>query len=124
MRSGVYDFCNRRRILMPRNRRGFAVLTLFLVSTPADADRLDVLQGKFAFNWSANLGRQKCVSVAGPLLADFKSTRYRCDLKVISNTSTGASARVCTEVKGRKEYLIFDTLRACESERKTQESNE
>jgi hypothetical protein len=109
---------------MPRNRRGFAVLILILVSTPAHADRLDVLQGKFAFNWYAELSREKCIRVAGHLLADFKSTSYRCDLKAKSNTSTGASARTCTEANGRKEYLIFDTLRACESERKTQASNE
>ena len=109
---------------MLRNRCGFAVLVLFLLSAPADADRLDVLQGKFAFNWHAEPSREKCIKVAGPLLADFKSTRYRCDLNAKSNTSTGASARICTGVKGRKEYLIFDTLRACESERKTQATNE
>ena len=109
---------------MHRNRCGFAVFILFLLSAPANADTLDVLQGKFAFNWHAEPSREKCVKVEGPLLASFKSTRYRCDLKVISNTSTGARARMCTEVKGRKEYLIFDTLRACESERKTQATNE
>jgi hypothetical protein len=111
---------------MPGNRRGSAVLILLLVSAPADAATLDVLQGKFAFNWFGNLDRQKCVKVSGPLLADFKSTRYRCDLQTKSNTSTGASARICTEAKakGGKEYLIFDTQRACESERKTQASNE
>ena len=109
---------------MPANRRGFAVLILCLVCSSANAQSLDVLQGKFAFNWHANPGRVKCAKVEGPLLADFKSAKYRCDLKPVTNTSTGASARVCTEVKGRREYLIFDTQRACENERKTQESNE
>ena len=110
---------------MPMNRRGFAVLILLLVSSPAAADDLDVLQGKFAFNWRSEPSREKCVKVAGQLLADFKSTKYRCDLKVISNTSSGVSARLCTEVKGRqKEYMIFDTLRACDGERKDQASNE
>ena len=109
---------------MRGNRTGLTVLVLVLLFVPAHADSLDVLQGKFAFNWLSDLGRQKCIRVAGPLLTDFKSTRYRCDLTPISNTSTGASARKCTEVKRGKEYLIFDTLRACESERKTQESNE
>ncbi len=109
---------------MPRNRRGFAVLILFLVSAPAQADSLDVLQGKFAFNWRAAPSREKCIMIAGQSLADFKSTRYRCNLKAKSNSSTGASYRTCTEANGRKEYLIFDTLRACESERKTQASNE
>ncbi|WNJ89042.1 hypothetical protein [Bosea sp. 685] len=110
---------------MLRNRSGLVAVTLFLLSSPAGADDLDVLQGKFAFNWHANPGRQKCVKVAGPLLTSFKSTGYRCDLTAQSNTSSGASARTCTEVKGQnpKEYLVFDTLRACERERKTQESN-
>jgi len=109
---------------MSSNRGGFAALILCLISAPADAEALDVLQGKFAFNWHAEPAREKCIGVAGPLLADFKSAKYRCDLKVISNTATGASARTCTALNGRKEYLIFDTLRACESERKTQASNE
>ena len=106
------------------NRRGFAVLVLLLVSAPVEAESLDVLHGKFAFNWHADPGRQKCIKVAEQLLADFKSSKYRCDLKVKSNTSSGASVRTCTDTKGRKEYLIFDTMRACETERKTQESNE
>jgi hypothetical protein len=109
---------------MPRNRRGFAVLILCLASAPADAETLDVLQGKFAFNWHAEPSREKCIRVEGQLLADFKSAKYRCELKAISNTSTGASARTCTAANGRKEYLIFDTLRACDSERKTQASAE
>jgi len=110
---------------MPRNRCGLVALTLFLVSSPAAAQGLDVLQGKFAFNWHARPSREKCVKVEGPLLADFKSNRYSCDLKVITNTASGASARTCTEARGRKkEYLIFDTLRACDGERKVQASNE
>jgi hypothetical protein len=109
---------------MPRNRCGFAVLILFLLSAPADADSLDVLQGKFAFNWFAEPSREKCIRVAGPLLADFKSTRYRCDVNAKTNPDSGARYRTCSSVNGRKEYLIFDTLRACENERKTQASNE
>jgi hypothetical protein len=112
------------RSRLPRNRRGFAVLILCLVSAPAGADRLDVLQGKFAFNWHANPGREKCIKLEGPLMAELKSAKYRCDLKIKTNTASGANARTCTAVNGRKEYLIFDTLRACEEERKTQESNE
>ena len=102
----------------------FAALILLRASMPADAGALDVLQGKFGFNWHANPAREKCVKIEGPLLADFETTKYRCNVKAQSNTSTGASARTCTEVKGKKEYLIFDTLRACDDERKTQASNE
>ena len=109
---------------MPRNRRALAVLIFCLVSMPAAADSLDVLQGKYAFNWRAEPSREKCLKVAGKLLTDFKSNRYRCELTAVTNTSTGAPARVCTEVKDGKEYLIFDTLRACDEERKTQASNE
>jgi hypothetical protein len=109
---------------MTKNPCAFIAFILLFASAPADAGKLDVLQGKFAFNWHANPGREKCIKVEGPLLADFESTKYRCDLNAISNTSTGASARTCTETKGRKEYLIFDTLRACDNERKTQASNE
>jgi len=109
---------------MLRTRYGFAVVAVILLSPPAGAAPLDVLQGKFAFNWFANLSREKCVKVDGPFLADFKSARYRCKLNPVSNTSSGARARVCTSANGRKEYLIFETLRACAGERKTQESNE
>ncbi len=117
---------------MSGNRCGLVALTLWLVlclvlsfaSAPADAQSLDVLQGKFAFNWHSNPDREKCIKVAGPLLAAFKSARYRCDLTVITNTSSGERARKCTERNDGKEYLIFDTMRACENERKDQASNE
>ena len=107
---------------MPGTRRGFAVLILFLLASPSHAQTLDALEGKFAFNWLSNPDRQKCARVTGPLLADFKSKNYRCDLQAKTNTSRGASVRVrtCTAVKGRKEYLIFETMRACENERKDQ----
>ncbi len=97
---------------------------LFLSAVPANAGTLDVLQGKFGFNWNANPAREKCVKIEGPLLATFE-TKYKCDLTAISNTSSGASAHVCTEnKKDGKEYLIFDTFRACDRERKDQAANE
>ena len=108
------------------NRYGLVAVALSLAPVPASAQTPDALQGKFAFNWHSNPSRQKCVKVEGQLLADFKSAKFRCEMKPISNTASGGSARVCTEVKGgdrQKEYLIFDGLRACESERKTQASN-
>ena len=109
---------------MPRNRCGFAALVLFLLTAPAHADSLDVLQGKFAFNWFSEPKREKCIKVAGRLMADFKSSRYRCDVKAKTNSESGAAYRRCTAVNKRKEYLIYDTLRACEYERKVQASNE
>ena len=115
---------------MLKIRCGVAALLLFTVPAPASAQSLDILQGKFAFNWRSEPDREKCVKVEGALLASFKSPKYKCDLKVISNTSSGERARVCTaakngkETKDGKEYLIFDTKRSCDKERKDQASNE
>ncbi len=111
---------------MPMIRFGLVAVASCLPLAPAAAQTPDALQGKFAFNWHSNPSRQKCVKVEGQLLADFKSAKFRCEMKPISNTASGETARVCTEVKAgnrQKEYLIFDALRACESERKTQASN-
>lgn len=108
---------------MPRLAIGFAILITLLTVAPAAAKDLDVLKGKFAFNWRSEPSREKCVKVTGALMAAFRSGKYRCDLKQVTNTSTGAPARICTQTKG-KEYLIFDTLRACDNERKDQASNE
>jgi len=108
---------------MPTTWLGLSAALLFVVAAPASAQSLDVLQDKFTFNWHSDPERQKCVKVAGPLLANFKSAKYRCDLEVKTNTSSGAPARTCTEVKGQREYLVFETMRACERERKEQASN-
>lgn len=97
--------------------------SLLTVATPAQAQAIETLQGHFTFNWHANPARQKCVEVKGALLADFKSKQYRCEMKPVTNTASGGSARVCTLIKGGKEYLIFATRKACEEERKVQESN-
>jgi hypothetical protein len=109
---------------MLTDRSGLVAALLLLACAPAKAAGPEILDGKFAFDWHTNPARQKCVKVAGPLLASFTSSGYRCDLVAKSNTSSGGSARTCTEVKGKKEYLVFDTQRACEEERKTQASNE
>jgi hypothetical protein len=99
-------------------------LILCLTAAPAGAQGLDVLQGQFAFNWHSEPSRQKCAKVEGKLLTDFKSANYRCEMKPVTNTSSGASARICTQVKGGREYMVFETMRACERERKEQASNE
>jgi hypothetical protein len=109
---------------MPRSSIGLAILIALLSSAPAEAQSSDVLAGKFAFNWHSEPSREKCIRVAGALLADFKSKKYRCDLKPRTNSSSGATVRTCTQANGRKEYLIFDTQRACDNERKEQASNE
>jgi hypothetical protein len=108
---------------MPRTWLGLSAALLFVSAAPASAQDLDVLRDKFTFNWHSDPGRQKCVKVAGPLLANFKSAKYTCDLTVKTNSSSGAPIRTCTEVKGQREYLVFETMRACERERKEQESN-
>lgn len=109
---------------MSKTRCASAVLVALLATVPAGAAERDVLAGKFTFNWHVAPAGQRCAVVSGKLLAEFKSARYRCDLKPKTNTSAGSRVRTCTQVGGRKEYLIFDTLRACEEERKTQASHE
>ncbi len=84
-----------------------------------------MLNGKFAFDWHRDPERQKCRKVDARLLADFESPRYRCDLTPKTNTGAGSVVRMCTRkgARGGGEYLIFDTFRACEDERKEQVSN-
>jgi hypothetical protein len=101
-----------------------AVALLVAAAPPADAADVDQLKGKFAFNWHAMPSRVKCAKVDGKLFAEIASKSFTCEMKPITNTASGKPARVCTSSKGDKEYLIFDTLKACEEERKTQASNE
>ena len=111
---------------MVRATTRVAALTPLLVLLPlvAAADPLDdALKGKATFDWHSYPERQKCRAIEGQLLADLKSAKFKCDLKPISNTASGAKAFVCTEQKGKREYLVFATMKACEGERKTQASN-
>lgn len=102
-----------------------ATLALLAISVPASAQDLGILQGKYGFNWRSNPDREKCVKIDGKLFDELKSSKYKCDLKEISNTSSGEKARVCSQgEKTGKEYLIFATFRSCEKERKDQASNE
>lgn len=96
-------------------------LTLAPAAQAADADQL---KGKFAFNWHAMPSRVKCAKVDGKLYAEIASKSFKCEMKPVTNTASGKPARVCTSSKGDKEYLVFDTLKACEEERRTQASNE
>lgn len=105
-------------------RCGAAALMIIALSAPASAQSLDILQGKFAFNWRSKPAREKCVKVEGPLLSAFKSAKYKCDLKFVDNTASGEKARICTQGERGKEYMIFETRRSCENERTTQASNE
>lgn len=98
---------------------------LLCVTAPAYAQSIDSLNGKFGFNWLNRPDREKCVKIDDRLLAEFKSTRYSCNLKPTSRTELGVIPKVCTELKGakKKEYLIFDSYRACDAERRGQASN-
>lgn len=110
---------------MLTTRSAFTALALLALTAPASAQELDILQGKYAFNWRSNPDREKCVKIDGKLFDELKSSKYKCDLKEISNTSSGEKARVCSQgEKTGKEYLIFATFRSCEKERKDQASNE
>ena len=101
----------------------FAVIT-FSLTASAQAGGIDVLRGKFGFDWFHDPAKGKCVQITDKLLVEFKSKRYTCDLSVKKNTSTEVGARTCTTVPQDKEYLIFDTKRQCDDERETQASNE
>ena len=109
---------------MSKIRSSLFIVVMFLFIVPAQAGGLDVLRGKFAFDWFHDPAKAKCVKVAEHLLNEFKSKRYRCDLSLQKNTSTEVGARVCTTVPQNKEYLIFDTKQQCDDERETQASNE
>lgn len=101
-----------------------AITGMALVAPVAQAADIAQLKGKFAFNWHAMPSRVKCAKVDGKLFAEITSKSFTCEMKPVTNTASGAPARVCTGKKPGTEYLIFDTLKACETERKTQASNE
>ena len=110
---------------MPRMSLVLAVAAVVALSaSPALAAETDVLRGKFGFNWLTLPSKTKCAKIDGKLLAEFGSKRYRCNLEGVTNTASGGKAQTCRRTDNRAEYLIFDTLDACEEERKTQESNE
>lgn len=109
---------------MTKNQSVVVSLIMFLLTAPAQAGGIDVLRGKFAFDWLHDPAKAKCIKVDGKLLSEFKSARYHCDLKENTNSSSGASSRTCTQIPHNKEYLIFDTKQACDEERDTQASNE
>ncbi len=100
-----------------------AVFTFSLTSL-AHAGEIDVLRGKFGFDWFHDPAKGKCLKITDKLLTEFKSKRYKCDLDVKKNTSTEVGARTCATISQDKEYLIFDTKRQCDDERETQASNE
>ena len=95
-----------------------------VAASPAPAAETDVLRGKFGFNWLTLPSKTKCAKIDGKLLAEFGTKRFRCNLAGVTNTASGGKAQTCRRTDNRAEYLIFDTLAACEEERKTQESNE
>lgn len=102
-----------------------AVLALSCAAAfPASAaDTIDSLAGKFTFNWFTEPANTKCAAVSADLVAQFKSDAFTCDLNVVTNTASGEGARTCSKKDGEVEYLVFDSEKACEEERKAQESN-
>jgi hypothetical protein len=109
---------------MAWTRLGLCAVAVLVIPALAQAAAIDVLEGKFAFNWHAEPGRQKCVKVTGALMSDFKSAKYRCDLTLKHDSESPSGNRTCTAARGDQEYLIFDTLAACEDERKGQAAAE
>jgi len=98
---------------------------LFCAVVPAHAQPVDSLKGKFAFNGLNKPDREKCIKIDDRLLADFKSSKYRCDLAPTTKTESGLIPQICTERQGtkKKEYLIFESYGACDAERRGQAAN-
>lgn len=100
-----------------------AILSSLVSVVPAYAEPIDVVRGKATFNWLSDPAKQKCVIIGDQLFAELKSSRYRCELEPKYSVDFNGYYRVCTSVPRAKEYLIFDQLKICESERKAQAAN-
>lgn len=109
---------------MLMKRFSLTMFTMFSCSVLAHAGALDVLKGKYAFDWHANPAETKCLKVAGKLLSDLTSKRFHCDMTLKTNSSSGVGLRNCSAGANGKEYLIFDTKHDCEEERQSQAANE
>ncbi|HWE48136.1 MAG TPA: hypothetical protein VG407_19115 [Caulobacteraceae bacterium] len=100
-----------------------AIVVLLGVAAQASAaSPLAQLKGRWAFNWSGDPARQKCVEVSGELLKDVYSDAYVCDLHE-TKTQSGGLATDCKRSHPDKDYLIFRTRSKCEAERLTQAAN-
>ena len=83
----------------------------------------NVLRGKFAFNWFADPNKTPCVRIGSKLMTMLTSARFHCVANPRRDTASGVPASICSSVDGKSEYMIFGTLAACETERKTQAAN-
>jgi hypothetical protein len=93
-------------------------------SVPSEAaDTIDILKGQYTFNWLTEPSKTKCAEVTDELLATFKSDAYNCNLEVATNSASGEPLRTCAQKNGAAEYLIFASMKSCELERETQDSN-
>jgi hypothetical protein len=103
--------------------RWLAVAVLLGVAAQASAaSPIASLKGRWAFDWSKDPAKEKCVEVSGELLKDFYSDAYVCTLKE-TKTQSGALAADCTRSNPHKDYLIFHTKKACNDERLMQAAN-
>ena len=110
------------------SRLPLTILALALVLGPttqqASADSLDILMGRYTFNWFGNLNATRCAKITRKLFKELRSPNYKCELHEITNTASGHPAVVCTKTDKSNEYLIFKSRAMCEEERTTQASNE
>lgn len=100
-----------------------AALLVLMSGSISRAEPADVLKGMAAFNWLSDPAKQKCTAVSDKLLMEFKSSKFRCNLKAKYDPHSKGNYRVCTSVPRKSEYLIYDSMRACESERQSQADN-
>ena len=120
-KSRRYAIAHVEHALLVMTRMLLAVLIVAaLVGTPL-ADTPLPIEGTYGFN--VFMPKKKCKPVKGALLALLRS-KYTCELV----ESEGASGRHifarCTAKRGRSEFLLLATAKACEDERETQLANE
>jgi hypothetical protein len=90
------------------------VLAILGWSAPAFAE--GAMAGKFAFSTTAKPEQTRCAKIGASLAAKLKPPKFKCEA---SRTGAGAAVTVCLGVgDGAPGYMVFATMKACESERK------
>ena len=99
-------------------------LVVFIgVSSSANGSKqIEILKGRYAFNWANAQSNKKCLKIDNKMLAEF-SRNYLCDLKGNIPTADGIIPLSCKKNDKTKNYLIFITSEACEHELETQKAN-
>ena len=79
--------------------------------------------GKFAFNFAADPAKQKCRPVTAAFAGDLAAKHFSC-APGDTPTAAGLKPVVCADAAKKVQYLLFDSNKTCEDERKEQAANE